>query len=97
MSLNCVAVGVAMRKACWTFDNDPLSVSNRLRMEVRLPPMRPGIRVVSMLVTGAFPAPPLAIGSQLVAVGASERLWRNSAPPLNECLPFDQLSESAYV
>ena len=34
---------------------------------------------------------------ELVAVGASDRLWRNSAPPLNACLPFDQLNESAYV
>src|SRR5436190_18886838 len=97
MSLNLVAVGVAMRKACWMFDNDPLSVNNRLRMAVRFPPMRPGMRVVSMLVTGKLPAPPLATGSQFVAVGASERLCRSSAPLLNACFPFDQLSESAYV
>src|SRR5262245_28077458 len=97
MSLNCVAVGLAMRKACWIFANDPLSVNSRLRIAVRFPPMRPGMRDVSILVTGMFPAPPFATGSQLVAVGASDRLWRNSAPPLKACLPFDQLSESAYV
>ena len=75
MSLNFVAVGVAMRKACWIFDKDPLTVSNKLRIAVRLPPMRPGIRVVSIFVTGKFPAPPLATGNQFVAVGASDRLW----------------------
>src|SRR5262245_31336947 len=97
MSRNSVAVGLLVLKDWLTLDSEPLSVSSRLRARVRLLPINPGIVAVSIPITGLLPAPPVATGLKLTELNPSVLAIRNSAPPLNVCLDFVQLTESAYV
>src|SRR6185436_20728720 len=62
ISRNSVAVGLLLLNDWATLASDPLTVSNRLRMVVRLLPISPGIKAVSIFVTGLFPDPPVATG-----------------------------------
>src|ERR1051326_8379943 len=97
MSRNSVALGLFVRKDCCTLASDPLRVSSRFRMFVRLLPIKPGINAVSMFVTGVLPAPPLATGRKFTELAPVVDAHRNSAPPLNVCFDLVQLTESPYV
>ena len=82
MSRNSVAVGLSVLKDCCTFASEPLNVTNKLRILVRLLPINPGISAVSIPVTVTLPAPPVATGLKFTELDPVVCAHRSSAPPL---------------